>query len=117
VRTGADAVVPGLPVADTVKRVDAAGRVEETVDRSPLRAVQTPQGFARGVLEAAHAAAAEHAADERAAATDDAGLVERIGGTVLVIAGAEEAFKVTRPLDLVLAEAVLARRRAAGVTS
>jgi 2-C-methyl-D-erythritol 4-phosphate cytidylyltransferase len=116
VRSGADAVVPGQALADTVKQVDPAGRVEATLDRSVLRAVQTPQGFRRTVLEAAHAAAAGSASDESSAATDDAGLVERIGGTVLVVAGSEEAFKVTRPLDLVLAEAVLARRRAAGVT-
>ena len=116
VRSGADAVVPGMPVADTVKQVDPAGRVEATLDRSVLRAVQTPQGFRRSVLEAAHRTHAEVAVEDAEAATDDAGLVERIGGTVLVIAGAEEAFKVTRPLDLLLAEAVLARRRAAGVT-
>ncbi len=108
VRGGADAVVPGLPVADTVKRVDPAGRVEETVDRAALRAVQTPQGFRRAVLEAAHAAADGAVTD----VTDDAGLVERAGGTVVVVPGDEEAFKVTRPLDLLLAEAVLARRRA-----
>lgn len=116
VRAGAAAVVPGIPVADTVKQVDPAGRVEATLDRSVLRAVQTPQGFQRPVLEAAHAAFAASAGDDGAAATDDAGLVERLGGTVLVVAGAEEAFKVTRPIDLLLAEAVLARRRAAGVT-
>jgi len=112
VRSGADAVVPGIPVADTVKFVDAAGRVTGTPDRSTLRAIQTPQGFRREVLVAAHAAA-----DPSAPATDDAGLVEALGGTVLVIAGDEEAFKVTRPLDLVLAEAILARRRASGVSS
>jgi 2-C-methyl-D-erythritol 4-phosphate cytidylyltransferase len=116
VRAGADAVVPGIPVADTVKQVDTAGRVERTLDRAQLRAVQTPQGFSREVLVAAHQAAADDASDESDAATDDAGLVERIGRTVLVVGGAEEAFKVTRPIDLVLAEAVLARRRAAGVT-
>lgn len=116
VRAGADAVVPGIPVADTVKQVDTAGRVEHTLDRAQLRAVQTPQGFSREVLVAAHQAAADDASDESDAATDDAGLVERIGRTVLVVGGAEEAFKVTRPIDLVLAEAVLARRRAAGVT-
>jgi 2-C-methyl-D-erythritol 4-phosphate cytidylyltransferase len=117
VRAGADAVVPGIPVADTVKRVDPAGRVEETVDRTTLRAVQTPQGFSRQVLVAAHQAAEDAATDESDSATDDAGLVERLGRTVLVVGGAEEAFKVTRPIDLVLAEAVLARRRAAGVTA
>ena len=116
VRAGADAVVPGVPVVDTVKQVDPAGRVEATLDRSVLRAVQTPQGFVRTVLAEAHAVHAGLAADDAAAATDDAGLVERLGRTVLVVAGAEEAFKVTRPLDLALAEAVLARRRAAGVT-
>jgi 2-C-methyl-D-erythritol 4-phosphate cytidylyltransferase len=108
VRDGADAVVPAVPVADTVKRVDGE-QVVETVDRSALRAVQTPQGFRRSVLEEAHLAAG---AEE---STDDAALVERLGCAVMVVPGAEEAFKVTRPLDLVLAEAVLARRRAGGV--
>ena len=110
VRAGAPAVVPGVLVTDTVKRVGATGVVVETLDRSVLRSVQTPQGFARAVLAAAHAAA-----DPATSATDDAGLVEASGVTVSVIAGDEEAFKVTRPIDLVLAEAVLARRRAAGV--
>jgi 2-C-methyl-D-erythritol 4-phosphate cytidylyltransferase/2-C-methyl-D-erythritol 2,4-cyclodiphosphate synthase len=105
VRDGADAVVPGIPLADTVKRVDGAGLVHETPDRAALRAVQTPQGFRRAVLEAAHAAAGPGAE-----ATDDAGLVERAGGAVLVIPGDQEAFKVTRPMDLLLAEAVLASR-------
>jgi 2-C-methyl-D-erythritol 4-phosphate cytidylyltransferase len=112
VRSGADAVVPGLPVADTIKAVDEHGTVTATVDRGPLRAVQTPQGFRRRLLAEAHAAG-----DPDAPATDDAGLVEALGGTVLVVPGDEEAFKVTRPLDLVLAEAVLARRRAAGVVA
>lgn len=102
VRAGAQAVVPVLPVVDTVKRVEG-DVVVETVDRTALRAVQTPQGFARVVLERAHAAAQE-------AHTDDAGLVERVGGTVVVVAGSEEAFKVTGPQDLLLAEAVLAAR-------
>ena len=110
VRAGAEAVVPGLPVADTIKAVDADNDVTATLDRSRLRAIQTPQGFRRATLTAAHAAA-----DPDAPATDDAGLVEILGGTVLVVPGDEEAFKVTRPLDLMLAEAVLARRRAAGV--
>lgn len=110
VRAGHPAVVPGLPVVDTIKRVDAASDVEATVDRSTLRAIQTPQGFQRSVLQEAHAVADLDAA----AATDDAGLVERLGLTVHVIPGHEEAFKVTRPFDVVMAEAVLARRRAAG---
>ncbi len=111
VRDGAPAVVPGLAVTDTIKEVDGAGRVVATPVRAALRAVQTPQGFRRAVLQAAHAATTADAVAD----TDDAGLVERNGGTVLVIAGHADAFKVTRPLDLVLAEAVLARRRAAGV--
>ncbi|HVQ88641.1 MAG TPA: 2-C-methyl-D-erythritol 4-phosphate cytidylyltransferase, partial [Actinomycetes bacterium] len=99
-------------IVDTIKRVDAAGRVEETVDRASLWAAQTPQGFARIVLEAAHRAAVD---DGVLDGTDDAGLVERIGQPVMVIPGSDDGFKVTRPIDLVLAEAVLARRRSAGV--
>ena len=78
-------------------------------DRAGLRAVQTPQGFRRAVLEQAHAAAGG------LIATDDAGLVELLGIKVAVVPGSEEAFKVTRPIDLLLAEAVLARRHADGV--
>lgn len=98
VRAGRDAVVPVLPVVDTVKRVDTSGRVECTVDRTVLRAVQTPQGFRRDVLAAAH-----RAADPDAPATDDAGLVERSGGTVTTVPGDEAALKVTRPFDLDIA--------------
>ena len=100
---GAEAVIPVRPVTDTIKRVDDARRVVDTVDRSTLVAVQTPQGFRRDVLEAAHAAASSESA------TDDAGLVEAYGGTVVVVDGADESFKITRPWDLVLAEAVAAR--------
>lgn len=105
-RAGAVAVVPVLPVPDTVKQVDACARVTTTLDRSDLRLAQTPQGFVREVLEAAHAAAKAAGVD---AVTDDAGLVERLGRPVVTVPGADEAFKVTRPLDLLLAEAVLAR--------
>jgi 2-C-methyl-D-erythritol 4-phosphate cytidylyltransferase len=116
VRAGAPAVVPALPVTDTVKEVEpaasgAAGEPELVVgtpDRARLRAVQTPQGFRRAVLAGAH----EKVALEGEGATDDAGMVERLGVPVVVVPGHAEAFKVTRPLDLVLAEAVLARRRA-----
>ena len=115
IRAGADAVVPGVPLADTVKCVDTAERVQSTPARASLRAVQTPQGFRRTTLAFAHAAALlGDAADGVAtddAATDDAGLVERAGGEVLVIPGSAEAFKITRPLDLILAEALLERRR------
>ncbi|MFG3347231.1 2-C-methyl-D-erythritol 4-phosphate cytidylyltransferase [Streptomyces sp. NPDC048018] len=114
VRDGAVAVVPALPVADTVKEVEPAeepGAPEQVVAtpvRARLRAVQTPQGFDRDTLVNAHATVALTGEG----ATDDAGMVEKLGAPVVVVPGHEEAFKVTRPLDLVLAEAVLARRRA-----
>ncbi|MEU8462646.1 2-C-methyl-D-erythritol 4-phosphate cytidylyltransferase [Streptomyces sp. NPDC029003] len=113
VRGGAPAVVPALPLADTVKEVEPGGPGEPepvvaTPERARLRAVQTPQGFDLATLLRAH----EAIAVSGDGATDDAGMVERTGVTVVVVPGHEEAFKVTRPLDLVLAEAVLARRRA-----
>ncbi|MCM2420799.1 MULTISPECIES: 2-C-methyl-D-erythritol 4-phosphate cytidylyltransferase [unclassified Streptomyces] len=109
VRDGAPAVVPGLPLADTVKQIDPGTNVVTgTPERALLRAVQTPQGFRRDVLATAHATVP----GDGEGATDDAGMVERTGVQVVVVPGHEEAFKVTRPLDLVLAEAVLARRRA-----
>ncbi|WP_435189343.1 2-C-methyl-D-erythritol 4-phosphate cytidylyltransferase [Streptomyces sp. bgisy126] len=114
VRDGAVAVVPALPVADTVKEVEPAEKsgdpeqVVATPVRARLRAVQTPQGFDRDTLVNAHATVALTGEG----ATDDAGMVETLGAPVVVVPGHEEAFKVTRPLDLVLAEAVLARRRA-----
>jgi 2-C-methyl-D-erythritol 4-phosphate cytidylyltransferase len=111
VRGGSDAVVPALPVPDTIKRVDDTDHVVETVPRAALRAVQTPQGFRRSVLERAHAAATGD--DE---ATDDAGLVEALGVRVRVLPGSDDAAKVTRPGDLLRAESLLARRRAGGVS-
>lgn len=110
VRSGQPAVVPGLAVVDTIKQVDADGTVHQTVDRSALRAIQTPQGFERDLLQRAHAAADP----ERVDGVDDAGLVEQLGVPVHVVPGHEEAFKVTRPFDILVAEAVLARRRASG---
>ncbi|MFI1678789.1 2-C-methyl-D-erythritol 4-phosphate cytidylyltransferase [Streptomyces sp. NPDC020607] len=111
VRDGAPAVVPALPLADTVKRVEPAAEqgapepVVATPERARLRAVQTPQGFDRATLVRAHESVTGQV-------TDDAGMVEQLGLPVVCVPGHEEAFKVTRPLDLVLAEAVLARRRA-----
>jgi 2-C-methyl-D-erythritol 4-phosphate cytidylyltransferase len=102
-RAGAEAVVPALPLADTVKRV-VVDRVVETVPRAHLRAAQTPQGFRRDVLLAAHQGPGDHGH------TDDAGMVEALGRPVTVVPGHEEAFKVTGPFDMVLAEAVLAAR-------
>jgi 2-C-methyl-D-erythritol 4-phosphate cytidylyltransferase len=101
VRGGRPAVVPVLPVIDTIKEVDAGETVRGTVDRSVLRSVQTPQGFRYAVLAAAHRAG-HHAH------TDDAGLVEKAGIPVTCVPGSELALKITRPLDLVIAEALLA---------
>ncbi|WP_375004172.1 2-C-methyl-D-erythritol 4-phosphate cytidylyltransferase [Gordonia sp. PS3] len=100
-RGGADAVVPGIAVADTLKRVDADGLVRDTPDRSELRAVQTPQGFTAQVLRRAH--------DAQADATDDAGLVEALGIPVRVIQGDAMAFKVTTQFDLALARLITAQ--------
>lgn len=101
-RAGAEAVVPVLPVHDTVKRV-IDGHVMGTVDRADLRVVQTPQGFTRALLDAAHRSGGTPV-------TDDAALVERLGRSVLAVPGSEEALKVTRPFDLRVAEAILRGR-------
>jgi len=105
---GAGAVIPVLPVTDTLKTVDAAGVVTGTPRRSDMVAVQTPQGFRWDVLMRAHEAGASLGADEAAAATDDAGLVEAIGGSVQTVAGDERSMKVTRPLDLALVQILAA---------
>lgn len=108
-RGGADAVIAAAPVTDTIKQVGAQGRVVElTLDRSRLWAVQTPQVFRREALERALAAPPELLA----AATDDAWLVERQGGTVAVLPAPAENFKITTTLDLRLAELLLAERGA-----
>ena len=98
--------VPGVPVTDTVKRRGPQGLVEATLDRNGLWAVQTPQGFRKGVLEGAYAAG--HASGD---ATDDAQIVERGGGKVAIVEGSPENFKITSKSDLVLAEEYLSRRR------
>ncbi len=100
VRDGRPAVIPVLPVVDTIKRVGPGEIVHGTVDRSVLRSVQTPQGFRHDVLAEAHANAADPL-------TDDAGLVEKAGIEVTCVPGSELAMKITRPLDLILAEALL----------
>ena len=104
VREGHDAVVPVIPVVDTIKSTDQYGVILGTVPREHLRATQTPQGFRRDVLQRAHA-------EVDAPVTDDAGMVESLGIGVHSVEGHEEAFKVTKPLDFLLAEAVLAKRR------
>ncbi|OJZ75628.1 2-C-methyl-D-erythritol 4-phosphate cytidylyltransferase [Mycobacterium paraffinicum] len=102
-RAGHAAVVPALPLHDTIKAVDANGVVLGTPERAGLRAVQTPQGFAMELLLRAYQRAGT------AAFTDDASLVEQVGGQVQVVDGDPLAFKITTPLDLLLAEAIVRR--------
>ncbi len=102
IRQGHGAVVPGLPVVDTVKQIDDAGKVVATLDRASLRAIQTPQGFVREVLVHAHSLATD------TDATDDAGLVEASGAPVLVIPGDPLAEKITTARDLAAAELTVA---------
>ena len=111
VRAGAGAVIPVLPVTDTLKSVDASGVVTGTPRRADMVAVQTPQGFRWDVLTRAHEAGASLGADEAMAATDDAGLVEAIGAVVHTVAGDERSLKVTRPLDLSLAQLLAGQER------
>lgn len=101
---GADAAVPALPVADTIKVVDAAGEVVATPDRATLVAVQTPQAFKASVLRAAHAQGGE--------GTDDAALVEALGYRVLTVPGEPANRKITDPADLDWACAQLIAARA-----
>lgn len=104
VRDGHDAVIPVIPVVDTIKSINDDGQILGTVPREQLRSTQTPQGFRRETLQRAHA-------EVDSPVTDDAGMVESLGIDVHAIEGHEEAFKVTKPLDFLLAEAVLAKRR------
>jgi 2-C-methyl-D-erythritol 4-phosphate cytidylyltransferase len=103
---GVEGAIAAAAVTDTVKRVDAAGTVEETLERTRLWAVQTPQVFRRKALERA----LDVPPQVLAQATDDAWLVERDGGRVVVVAAPRENLKVTTPLDLALAELLLAAR-------
>ena len=102
-RAGHEAVIPVLPLSDTVKVVDANGAVLGTPERAGLRAAQTPQGFATGLLLRAYQQAGT------ADFTDDASLVEHIGGQVQVVDGDPLAFKITSRLDLLLAQAIAAQ--------
>jgi len=103
VHAGADAAIPAVPVVDTIKRVhtDSAGElvVDATLDRSELMAVQTPQAFRAEVLHRAHAAVTD--------ATDDAALVEKMGGRVVIVAGETTNIKITGPGDLAVASVLL----------
>jgi 2-C-methyl-D-erythritol 4-phosphate cytidylyltransferase len=102
-RAGHAAVVPALPLHDTIKAVDANGVVLGTPERAGLRAVQTPQGFATDLLLRAYQRATG------AVFTDDASLVEHVGGQVQVVDGDPLAFKITTQLDLLLAQAIVRR--------
>lgn len=101
-------VVPGLPIADTIKRTDDDGLVVETVDRSVLMAVQTPQGFPRAHLVAAHQIATEEF-------TDDSALVAAAGYPVSVVAGDQLAFKITTAWELRRAEQLFTGSVATGI--
>ncbi|WP_022894338.1 2-C-methyl-D-erythritol 4-phosphate cytidylyltransferase [Agromyces subbeticus] len=107
VRARQHGIVPALDVVDTVKRVSAEGRVLETVDRSTLRAVQTPQGFPRASLDHAYATA-------HGEFTDDAALVASAGLVVEVVPGDVRAFKITVPADLHRAEQLVTRAASSG---
>jgi 2-C-methyl-D-erythritol 4-phosphate cytidylyltransferase len=102
----ADCAIAAARVVDTIKEADACGIVVATHDRSRLWAVQTPQAFRRGALEAA----LNVDASVLAAATDDAWLVERAGGTVRVVESSPANFKVTTPHDLAVADRILGER-------
>ncbi|SHN52999.1 2-C-methyl-D-erythritol 4-phosphate cytidylyltransferase [Desulfitobacterium chlororespirans] len=100
------AAIMAVPVKDTIKRVDAQGKVLETLPRETLRAVQTPQVFDRSLLEEAH-----HKARKAGyLTTDDAALIEWLGHPVQTLPGSLENIKITTPEDLDLAETILAKR-------
>ncbi len=103
-RAGHSAVIPALPMPDTVKAVDANGVVLGTLERAGLRAVQTPQGFVTELLLGAYRRAAAGAEF-----TDDAAMVENIGGQVQVVEGEPPAFKITNRLDFLLAQTIVGR--------
>lgn len=105
---GADGAVPCVPVSDTIKQRQDDGRLV-TLERARLLAVQTPQAFSAAALRQAHAGGAE--------ATDDAALVEAIGGRVVSVPGEASNIKVTAPADLALAETLMAVRATTGGAS
>ena len=105
---GTDGAVPALPVSDTVK-IAEDGFISETLDRSRLHAVQTPQAFRLGLLRRIFAVPEE----QILTATDDASLVERSGGRVALVPGEKTNIKLTSPEDLILAEAILLARSGA----
>jgi 2-C-methyl-D-erythritol 4-phosphate cytidylyltransferase len=98
--------IPGIPLRDTLKRLNTNGLVGDTLSRDGLWAVQTPQGFRRGVLEAAYAAG--HGQED---ATDDAQIAERAGVPVAVVEGNPGNFKITSKIEFSLAENLLSQRQ------
>ena len=100
VRAGAVAVIPVVPVIDTIRQVTGSG--SRVVDRSDLRAVQTPQGFDLRTISDAHALLVREGLE----VTDDAAACEHAGHSVVLVEGSRESLKVTEPLDLVFAEAI-----------
>ncbi len=118
VRSGHRSVIPVLPIADTVRRVDGSGTAVETLDRAELRVVQTPQGFSADLLHAAHdtfvsAGVGSGSEVTDSAITDDAGLVERIGCSPHTVLGEPGAMKITCRHDALLAESLLCAEQAA----
>lgn len=105
VRGGADAAIPVVPVVDSIRRVD--GDANSIVDRAELRAVQTPQGARLGVLRAAH----ERVAADGVEVTDDASVCEHAGYAVTLVPGHRDAMKITEPVDLILARAILGEQK------
>ncbi len=99
---GAEAVVPTVPVIDSIREGSAMSSV--VVDRSRLRAVQTPQGFRLGALSAAHL----HVHDTGVEVTDDASVCEALGARVVLVEGHRHSLKITEPVDMLLAGAILA---------
>ncbi len=100
-----DGAIVGLPVVDTIKQVTRVGeriRVHETIDREQYVTVQTPQAFRAAVLRQAH--------QQHETATDDAALVEALGGIIVVVPGEDENIKITSPADVVIAEKLLGGR-------
>lgn len=105
-----ECVTVGVPIKDTIKEVTDQGIVRHTLDRSRLWAIQTPQAFPVKTLKHAY----EEAFKKRMYGTDDATIVERMGGAVRVLMGSYENIKITTPEDLMLAEEILKRRYDAG---
>jgi 2-C-methyl-D-erythritol 4-phosphate cytidylyltransferase len=103
-----ECVAVGVPLKDTIKEVDDQGMVRQTLNRSKLWSIQTPQAFPVKILKHAYEESARH----NAFGTDDAMLVERAGGKVRVIMGSYENIKITTPEDLILAEEILKGRQA-----